>query len=259
MNDRHVLPEARGRSLDHLVSVITPAYNAARVIERAVHSVAAQSVATLEHIVIDDGSTDDTRAMLRSLQPDFPDLHVIVKPHEGAAQARNAGIEAARGRYVAFLDADDEWLPGKLARQVKFMESEGVLFSYGDYQCDRSIVGRDRRKVHSPDQIGYEDFLRACPIGCLTVAYNQEALGKVYMPEVERGHDWGLWLRLTRNGVVARRYPGIEAIYHVSNKSLSGKKLKKARDVYRIYRDQERIGRTRSLVYLAEHSLRSFF
>jgi glycosyltransferase involved in cell wall biosynthesis len=107
-----------------LVSVVIPAYNAAWCIRRAVDSVLAQSFRDFELIVVDDGSTDDTAAILAG----YGDaLRVVSKPNGGLSSARNAGIAAAQGKYVAFLDADDWWLPGKLATQVALMESRPDL------------------------------------------------------------------------------------------------------------------------------------
>lgn len=240
------------------VSVVTPAYDAQAVLERAVGSVLSQGAVVLEHIVIDDGSGDSTARLLQGLAADHSRLVVVSQPRRGAAAARNRGIELARGRYIAFLDSDDEWTPDKLPAQIGFMERTGTLFSYGDYLHCPNERREAARKVPAPDKLSYADFLRGCPIGCLTAAFNQEVLGKRFMPEVGRGQDWGLWLNLTRAGTVARRYPGLEAIYHRRDGSLSGKKLRKARDIYRIYRDQEGLGPLRSGLYLAEHSMRSF-
>ena len=242
---------------DCLVSVVTPAFNAGTVIKRAVESVVSQTGFSVEHIIVDDGSQDETPGLLGALKLRHRHLRIISQPRRGAALARNAGIEIARGRYIAFLDADDEWLPDKLERQIDFMEQSGTLFSYGDYWRCRGLGEARRKHVRTPESLDYHNFLRGCPIGCLTVAYNQEALGKVYMPDVPRGHDWGLWLSLTRNGEVARRYPGLAAVYHVQSRSLSRNKLQKARDIYRIYREQEGLGAVRSLVYLAEHGFKS--
>lgn len=240
------------------VSVITPARDAAGVLERAVRSVASQSLPVLEHIAVDDGSTDETGRLLAELSGQFPHLQTVVQSRRGAAAARNKGIERARGRYIAFLDSDDEWNPGKLERQIGFMEETGTLFSYGDYLSHRVGSRSAPRIVRSPAELRYMDLLHGCPIGCLTVAYNQEALGKRYMPAVKRGQDWGLWLDLTRDGTVGRRYPGIEAIYHSRVGSLSRRKIRKALDIYRLYRDQEHLGILASGRYLIEHSLRSF-
>lgn len=239
------------------VSVITPAYNAAAEIERCLRCVAAQRLPVLEHLVIDDGSSDGTADAIARLAEEFPALRPLYQGRCGAAAARNAGIAAARGRYIAFLDSDDEWRPDKLINQIAFMQQTGTAFSYGDYDCVREGGSGTIRTVRSPDSLSHEEFLYGCPIGCLTAAYDQERLGKRFMPEVGRGHDWGLWLDLTRDGTIARKYPGTEAVYHVRRRSLSKHKLRKARDIYSLYRGQEGMGRLRSSWLLALHSLNS--
>jgi teichuronic acid biosynthesis glycosyltransferase TuaG len=235
------------------VSVITAAYNSAGVIERNVRSVAAQSLQPKEHIIIDDGSVDATASAVEALQREFPHLHLIRQANGGAARARNAGIAAATGRFVAFLDSDDAWSEQKLATQIEFMIGNDVAFSYGDYVDVDTTSGNVLGRHRAPERLTYPDLLRGCPIGCLTVAFDQEALGKRYMPDVRRGQDWGFWLELTRDGTVGRRYPGCHAYYHRAGGSLSTAKFRKAADIYRIYRRQERIGPMRSLYYLVPH------
>ena len=235
------------------VSVITAAHNSAGVIERNIRSVAAQSLPPKEHIIIDDGSVDDTASVVQGLQAEFPHVQMIRQANGGAARARNAGIAAATGRYVAFLDSDDAWSEHKLETQVGFMAAEGVPFSYGDYHdvdtATETVLGRRE----APGQLTYSDLLRGCPIGCLTAAFDQVALGKRFMPDVRRGQDWGFWLQLTRDGTVGRRYPGCHAYYHRAGGSLSSAKFSKAADIYRIYREQEQFGPARALYYLFPH------
>src|SRR5210317_1718500 len=98
------------------VSVITPAYNSASVIERNIRAVASQTLKVKEHIIIDDGSVDDTVVIAEGLQREFSNLRIIRQTHGGAFKARNAGIVAATGRYIAFLDSDDVWTDQKLAK-----------------------------------------------------------------------------------------------------------------------------------------------
>jgi teichuronic acid biosynthesis glycosyltransferase TuaG len=237
------------------VSVITAAYNSAGVIERNIRSVAAQSLQPKEHIIIDDGSVDDTAAIADGFRGEFPHLRIIRQANGGAARARNAGIAAATGRYVAFLDSDDAWSEHKLDSQIRFMSDNAVVFSYGDYQDVDAVTGTVLGRHEAPPQLTYKDLLRGCPIGCLTAAFDQSALGKRFMPDVRRGQDWGFWLELTRDGTVGRRYPGCHAYYHRAPGSLSTAKLSKAADIYRIYRQQEQFGRVRSLQYLFSHAL----
>lgn len=238
-----------------LVTVVTPVYNAARTLQRAVESVAMQQGVSLEHVLIDDGSKDDSLSLLNEFSKTYSHIKVIQQTNQGAGPARNKGIESARGRYIAFLDADDEWLPGKISAQVEFMERESCFFSYGDYTVFNSIRGKEVGSYTLVDQLTYQDLLKGCPIGCLTVAYNQECLGKVYMPDIKRGQDWALWLKLTRKGLIAKKYPGNHAVYYAGESSLSSNKFKKLRDVMCIYRCEENLSLPASLQYLLQHAI----
>lgn len=120
------------------VSVIIPAYNAEAFLARAILSVEAQTFRDFELVVVDDGSTDGTADIARG----FESVRYVRGSHQGEAGARNLGLEEATGELVAFVDADDEWLPEKLARQVAFMESLGSSFSYTD-----SYIVRDGHRV----------------------------------------------------------------------------------------------------------------
>jgi len=237
------------------VSVITAAYNSAGLIERNIRSVGAQSLQPKEHIIVDDGSDDDTAAIVQGLTGEFPYLRLLRNTHGGAAKARNSGILAASGRFVAFLDSDDLWSEEKLEAQIGFMTANDVAFSYGDYDAVDAGTGDFLGRYEGPDHVTHADLLRGCPIGCLTAAFDQSLLGKRYMPDVRRGQDWGLWLALTRDGTVAQRYPGCHAVYRQSSASLSSAKLAKVADIYGIYREQEKLGRLRSLRFLVPHIL----
>jgi glycosyltransferase involved in cell wall biosynthesis len=106
------------------VSVVIPAYNAAWCIQKALDSVLAQSFRDFELLVVDDGSTDDTKAVLAAYSDA---IRIVRKPNGGLSSARNAGIREARAALVAFLDADDWWLPDKLSRQVALMHQRPDL------------------------------------------------------------------------------------------------------------------------------------
>jgi teichuronic acid biosynthesis glycosyltransferase TuaG len=129
------------------VSVIIPAYNAQEFLARAIGSVERQTFTDFEIVVVDDGSTDGTADIARSLGS----AHYVPRPHLGEAATRNHGLAEATGDFVAFLDADDEWLPEKLARQLEFMESVGSSFSYAD-----SYLVRDGRRQR------YSSLARPC-------------------------------------------------------------------------------------------------
>lgn len=123
-----------------LVSVILPTYNRARTLERAVRSVLAQTQPDLELLVVDDGSTDHTSQVLAGIHD--PRLHVIRQDNRGPAAARNAGIAAARGDWLAFQDSDDEWLPHKLAAQLAAARNADIGFVLSGYQVDHPGMAR---------------------------------------------------------------------------------------------------------------------
>lgn len=239
------------------VSVVTPMYNAAEVIGRCVQSVAQQTYSPCEHVIVDDGSVDGSIEIVERLSIRYPAIRLIRQENQGAGAARNAGIACARGRYIAFLDADDCWDFEKLESQITFMKEEDIAFSYGDYFAIDAVTRETAGICTAPSCLRYHDLLRRCSIGCLTAAYDTESLGKVYMPPVRRGQDWGLWLRLTRKGGAAHRYPGCHAYYSTGGKSLSGAKVRKAADVYSIYRHYEGIGRVYAFRLMCEHIVSS--
>jgi len=121
------------------VSVIMPTHNCCEFIGEAISSVQAQSCRSLELIVVDDGSTDGTAAAL----PALPFLRYLSRPRGGPSAARNTGLRAARGRYVAFLDADDLWEPGSLDRRLAFATSHpdiGLVFGDACFFSDEGLV-----------------------------------------------------------------------------------------------------------------------
>lgn len=239
------------------ITVVTPAYNCAKTIQRCVDSVAQQELAVKEHIIVDDGSTDDTAKVLAELAQTYDFLKVVRQPNQGAGVARNKAIEMASGRFIAFLDADDFWLPGKTKSQHTFMLEENCPLSFGDYYIvTGDAVDKRDRVFQPPQQVSYNDLLTSCPLGCLTVAYDQQALGKIYMPELRRGQDWALWLKITRDGTQARKYPGQHAVYYVQTGSLSNNKLKKFFDVFKVYSESENMGFLASFYYTLVHSLK---
>jgi teichuronic acid biosynthesis glycosyltransferase TuaG len=221
------------------VSVITPVWNAAATLGETVASVQAQSVGDWEMLLVDDGSTDGSRALAEALATTDPRLRVLGwSQNHGPAAARNAGIRAAQGRYIAFLDADDRWLPQKLARQLAVMEDKGEALVFSSY---RRIDAKGRRlgQVTARAEVTYRDALRGNPIGCLTAIYDTERLGRVEMPDVRRRQDYGLWLNLLKRIPAARGLPEVLAEYRVCSGSWSANKLIGARATWAVYRELE--------------------
>jgi glycosyltransferase involved in cell wall biosynthesis len=117
---------------DPLVSVVIPVYNRPRQIVEAVHSIRGQTAADWELIVVDDGSTDETPGVLRQLEGQDPRIRAVLQDHKGAQSARNTGMRAAHGTWLAFLDSDDQWLPNSLELRLRMAQQEGVSVVHSD-------------------------------------------------------------------------------------------------------------------------------
>lgn len=192
------------------ISVIIPAYNAASTIARAIDSVIRQQNIFFEIIVVDDGSTDGTGDIILSHYKSRVTL--LRQENCGPAAARNYGIYTAKGEYVAFLDADDEWLPGKLQLQVEALEAQptaGMCFTdmehwEADELCLSSYLHSKMYKFASGNNV-YEKLLNQCFIFTPTVVVRKTVLEEVgcFDDTMKIAEDYDLWLR------IAELYPVI--------------------------------------------------
>jgi glycosyltransferase involved in cell wall biosynthesis len=231
-----------------------PAYNAAATLQASMDSVFAQTHADVELLVIDDRSKDATWTIIEDAAAREPRLVPIRMPQNGGvAAARNAGLEAATGSHIAFLDSDDRWLPDKLALQLAHMRETGHAISYTAYRrFDEG--GRELSIVRPPAEIDYAEMLKSNRIGNLTGLYDR-ALGEVRFQRI--GHeDYVFWLQLVRRARIARRVPTTEPLaeYLVRGGSLSADKTRAARWQWNIYRNVEGLGRLRSAWYFAHYA-----
>lgn len=236
------------------VSVVMPAYNAAATLQASMDSVFAQTHADVELLVIDDCSKDATWELIQHAAAREPCIVPIKMPQNGGvAAARNAGIEAATGTHIAFLDSDDRWLPDKLALQLAHMRQTGTMVSYTSYRrFDES--GRELSIVRPPAEVGYADMLKSNRIGNLTGMYDR-TLGDAHFERI--GHeDYVFWLQLVHRAGIARRVPTTEPLaeYLVRTGSLSADKRKAARWQWSIYRNVEGLGRIRAAWYFAHYA-----
>jgi len=184
-----------------LVSVIIPTYNRAKFITEAIDSVLTQAFQNFEIIIIDDGSTDDTRKILLTYLREKPDkIRYIYQENRGPAAARNTGIKAARGRYIAFLDSDDLWLPRKLETQISVMEQDSSLgFTCSQVYHIYDGTSHLEPELSSPNLPFKEFLLYDKPlIFTPTVIVRKECFNKVgtFDEQLKTAEDTHMWLRL---------------------------------------------------------------
>ena len=142
------------------ISVITPTHNGAQYLRQALDSVLGQSFQDFEHIIVDDCSTDGSWDLLQKLGGDYPWLKPVrLEQNAGPIVARNRAIEMAQGRFLAFLDVDDFWLPHKLKKQIEFMLSNGCALSFSDYRFVSEDGKRIGRRLQGFNKIGWNLYL----------------------------------------------------------------------------------------------------
>jgi teichuronic acid biosynthesis glycosyltransferase TuaG len=226
-----------------LVSIVTPVYNAERFLEATIRSVLAQNYQNWELLlVIDFKSKDHSLEIARRFAQQDNRIRVIFdEQNQGVAANRNHGIDEARGAYVAFLDADDLWLPEKLKAQVEFMEQRSVDFSFHSYQTmsEQGEVWGAVRAIRSA-VVSYEELLKDNQIGCLTVMLRRSFLGnhRFYAGSHE---DLVLWLELLRTGGTAQGIIECLAQYRIVQGSRSNNKILAAAWRWRILREVEKL------------------
>jgi teichuronic acid biosynthesis glycosyltransferase TuaG len=218
-----------------------PSFNSCKYISEAIESVLMQTVSDFELVIVDGGSTDQTTSIIRQYEVrDKRVRYVVNHDDRGPAHARARGIRASAGKFIAFLDADDVWLPTKLAEQVGFMESRGIDFSYTYY----SGMAANGSKVTVPysahSSYGYWKLLASRGIGTLTVIIRRELLSDDVLERQKKsgGEELLWWLIILRKGHVAQLYPKDLARYRSTAGSLSTYRWKNQKSVWHTYREE---------------------
>jgi len=236
-----------------LVSIITPSYNSEKFISKTIESVLSQTYQKWEMIIVDDCSSDNSNEIIKEYIKKDERIRLIkLEKNSGPAVARNRAIKEAKGRYIAFLDSDDLWLPDKLKKQIKFMEKNNLSFTYSAYK----LINEEDKELGifiPKEEIKYEDLLKTNYIGCLTAIYDSEKLGKLYMPNILKRQDYGLWLKILKQIKKTKAILEPLAIYRIRKKSVSSNKIKAAKYQWKIYREVEHLNLVKSMYYFMSY------
>jgi glycosyltransferase involved in cell wall biosynthesis len=199
--------------MNDLVSIITPSYNTARFLRETIECVLAQTYANWEMLIVDDCSTDETDDVVAS----FADERIRYFKNDrnrGAAFSRNFALREARGRWIAFLDSDDLWLPDKLEKQIRFMEENGYAFSYTNYEETDEQGNRLHVLWTGPRKIGKIRMRLFNFMGCLTVMYDREVVGLLQIADLKKRNDYAMWIQASKK-TPAYLLPETLAVYRV--------------------------------------------
>ncbi len=241
-----------------LISVITPAYNAERFIGEAIESVQKQTYANWEMVIVDDCSTDGTVRIVEEYRKKDPRIKLYrLEKNSGSAVARNTAMEHAKGRYIAFLDSDDRWLPEKLEKQLRFMQEKDIAFSFTTYVRMLEDGTRTRALSNTPEVVGYDDLMKRCVIGCLTVMLDRDKIGHLKMVNIRTRQDYVYWLTITKKGFLAYGLPEVLAEYRLVDNSISSNKWKAAKRNWYVFRKIEKQSLLKSIWYFAHYAILS--
>ena len=203
-----------------------PSYNTAKYIVESIRSVLVQTYENWELLIVDDCSTDNTDEIVKPFLTDERIRYFKNEINSGAAISRNKALREAKGKWIAFLDSDDLWLPEKLERQISFMTANDYKFSYTDYEK----IDEESESLHvlvgGPNNVTKKVMYRYCYIGCLTVMYDSEFMGTIQIKDIKKNNDYAMWLQLCKK---ANCYllPENLAKYRIRKKSISHDKLSK--------------------------------
>ena len=225
-----------------LVSVIMPCYNMEKYITATIHSVQRQTYPHWELLIVDDASTDGTVGIVQNLCSQDDKIQFVVKPkHSGIADTRNQCISMAKGRFLAFLDADDVWHPDKLEQQLQFMTERKIGFCYSSYDCVDEEGKPLEKMVKSAGNLDYDAYLHNTIIGCSTVMIDTTIIGNVFVPNFRTSEDTATWLNILKKGFLAYAIEQPLTSYRIRQHSASSNKLKASSDLWRVYRKNEKL------------------
>jgi glycosyltransferase involved in cell wall biosynthesis len=222
-----------------VVSVVIPAYNVAPYISETLDSIFAQTFARYEVIVVNDGSPD-TKELEQALEPYLNRIVYLKQENRGAGAARNAGLRQARGEFVAFLDADDLWLPDYLSEQVRFIREGDYDFVYADALLfgQSPLAGRTFMQIApSNGEVTFESLVNGqCNVITSGVVARTQLILEVGMfdEQLRNSQDFELWVRLIRKGARASYQRKVLLRYRYHENSLSGDALNQIKRELRV-------------------------
>ena len=241
-----------------LVSIITPSWNVAPLIGETIASVQAQTFEDWELLIADDCSTDQTAMVVETLAASDPRIKLIRQHRNGGpALARQAAIQRATGRFIAFIDSDHLWRPAQLERQITLAQKNPAALSYTAFRRINETGSVSGRLIEVPASLTYGQLLKNTSIATLTALVDRDIAGGIAMKN-EPYDDFCLWLSILKPGHVAYGLNEDLARYRVRGSSVSSRPLRSAGWVWHIYRNVEQLSPIKSAWCFAHWSARAW-
>ena len=244
---------------DGLVSVIMPMHNSSPFLGEAIESVIAQTYENWELLIVDDASTDNSLEIAKQYAGKDSRIRVFCNPNpiRMPSAPRNLGVQASKGRYIAFLDSDDMWFPQKLEQQLPFFSDNRTAIVFSNYEKIDKKSTRANRIVKAPSQATYSSLLQGNIIGNLTGIYDTKKVGKVIIQNIHH-EDYGMWLSILKQGYIARNTDTTLAAYRENPKSISSNKMRVTLWQWKVYRDVEHLSLLRSAYNFTFYAFKAF-
>lgn len=245
--------------MNDLVSIITPTFNSAKYIAKTIQSVQEQTYMNWEMLIVDDGSTDNTIALIQDIFSKDKRIKLYqLATNSGPAVARNKGIENATGKYITFLDADDIWFNDFIENSIKAIKITGIPFVFSSYKRSDEDLNFIYSDFIVPQKVSYTDILKSNSISCLTAFLDIEKLGKKAMPLIKKRQDMGLWLQYLKEIPFAYGIQEPQAIYRIRKNSLSRNKSKLLKYQWEFYRKVEKLNVFQAVYFMLHWMYRGF-
>ena len=240
---------------DDLVSIITPAYRVEKIVQETIDSVIAQSYKNWEMLVADDRSPDGTASVVSAAAAADQRVRLVrCKVNGGPAAARNAALAEARGRWVAFLDSDDLWLPEKLEETIRHALANRSALTFTGFRRISFDGTQKGGYISVPATLTYEQLLGNTAIATSTVLVDRRMVGDVSMKKVYYD-DFVCWLEILKRGFKAHGLNKDLMRYRVVANSVSRNKRRSAAEVWKIYRQVEELGLVRAAWYFSRYAV----
>lgn len=219
------------------VSIITPTFNSAKFIAQTIQSVQNQTYNNWELIIVDDCSTDRTISIINDFIANDKRIYLYqLNQNSGAGIARNLAIEKANGRFIAFLDSDDLWKPEKLNKQVNFLISNNLPFTFSYYESINEEGNPIHKITKAPKNLTYKQLFFCNFVGNLTGIYDVNYFGKIPISKIRKRQDWIVWLTILKKIKAAKPFPESLAYYRIRTDSISASKIGLLKSNYSVYR-----------------------
>ena len=239
------------------IDILMATYNGEKYLVEQLDSIINQTYRNWNLLIRDDNSTDKTLEIIQNYHKKDKRIKIVnTEKNVGVVKGRNFLIELASGKYIAFLDADDYWHSQKLEKQIQFMKEKNAGISCTEYTRVKEN-GEKINEVVIKSEISYTDMLKNNYLGCLTVMYDVEKIGKRYFKELEKNEDYVLWLEIVKDVKTIYGLKQNLAYYRVLDNSRSSNKAKTAKVRWEIYRKIEKLPLLKSIYYFMHYAVRA--